>query len=591
MRRIFLVFICFLSLKVFAQTRYADSLKNLLEDESSAIKRFDLINKIIEDEVNSGANMDTALVFQMLRSASSLHNDSLLAITYNMAGSYNGRKGDYAIALEYLFKAIPLAEKAGDKRRISSIYFDISLTYIILKNTKEALYYNLKGRENLPDKTMPVYDFMVAQFDRNMIRYYLLQNMPDSALPYAQHLVQEGIIVQKPVIRLPSLFLAGAVYAQLNKKDTAELYFTSAADLADSINSLGLKWTNDKYFIPYLLKAGRIKEAGDRARRLYNLGEENNNWDVKLTGAGFLRTIFERTNEPDSAYYFSLKELSIKDSVFNENNINKEQVLAFNEKLRKIEEQSQLEIRQRETKQKIVLGLISFGIIMLIILFLSQLRERRKEMEQKLASQRERISRELHDNVGSQLSYITGNIDWLIDSKGFLSPEEEAKKLSIVSETSKNIVSDLRETIWVIKKESIRLDELSDKLKSHLQEQTEVYPEIEVEIIEDIKKNYDFLPTESLNTYRICQEAINNIVKHAQATKIVLKIISDKDRDYLFTISDNGNGFDMQIQKEGHYGLMNMTQRAKETGAKLSIHSEPGKGTTVTLFKPSKSGS
>jgi len=128
-------------------------------------------------------------------------------------------------------------------------------------------------------------------------------------------------------------------------------------------------------------------------------------------------------------------------------------------------------------------------------------------------------------------------------------------------------------------------------LKSHLQEQTEVYPEIEVEIIEDIKKNYDFLPTESLNTYRICQEAINNIVKHAQATKIVLKIISDKDRDYLFTISDNGNGFDMQIQKEGHYGLMNMTQRAKETGAKLSIHSEPGKGTTVTLFKPSKSGS
>lgn len=590
MRRIFLVFICFFAVNVFAQTRYADSLKNLLEEEGSPTTRFDLINKILEDEVNSGANMDTALFVEMLRSASNLRNDSLLAISYNMAGSYNARKGDYPAALEYLFKAIPLAEKAPDKRRISSLYFDISLVYIILKNMKEAIYYNLKGRDNLPDKSTPVYDFMVAQFDRNMVRYYLLKNMPDSALSYAQHLVKEGIIVRKPVIRLPSLFLAGAVYAELNKNDSAELYFTKAANLADSINSIGLKWTNDKYLIPYLLKADRIQEAKDRASLLFNLGEKNNNWDVKLSGAGFLRTVFEKMNQPDSAYYFSLKELAIKDSVFNENNINKEQVLAFNEKLRKIEEQSQLEIRQREAKQKIVLGLITFGIIMLIILFLSQLRKRRKEMEHKLASQRDRISRELHDNVGSQLSYITGNIDWLIDSKGFLSPEEEAKKLSIVSETSKNIVSDLRETIWVIKKESIRLDELSDKLKSHLQEQVEVYPEIEVEITEDIKKNYDFLPTESLNTYRICQEAINNIVKHAEATKIVLKIISDKDRDYLFTISDNGKGFDAQIQKEGHYGLVNMTQRAKETGAILSIHAEPGHGTTVTLFKSSKQG-
>ncbi len=585
MKGIFPVLICFASILCTAQTKYADSLKKLLPNESAPESRFNLINKILEEEVNSGANIDTSMCIEMLRLAHILKNDSLLAIGYNMAGSYNGRKGDYAAALEYMFKALPLAEKANDKRRISSLYFDISLTYIILKNTHEAFYYNMKGGENLPDKSSPLYDFMAAQYDRNMVRYYLLVNKPDSSLPYVKHLLERGIKLRTPVIRLPSLFLSGAAYSQLGKKDSADLYFKSAVSFSDSLSSLGLKWTNDKYYIPYLLTNGKIDEAKKRAYLLLKLGEEHKNWDVRLTAAGFLRTAFDKAHEDDSAYYFSMAEMAMKDSVFSQNNINKIQVLSFNEKLHNIEEQRQLDIKEKQRQQNLELSLIGVGIIVLIIFFIYQSRKRRTEMQNKLANQRDRISKELHDNVGSQLSYISGNIDWLIDSKGFLSKEEEMKKLSVVSETSKNIVNDLRETIWVIKKEYIKLDELSDRLKSYLQEQISVYPDVEVEIMEDIKKNYNFLPTESLNTYRICQEAITNIIKHAQASKIILKIMSDKETDYLFSITDNGKGFETQKSKVGHYGFLNMKQRAKDAGAKLSIHSEKGNGTTVTLVK------
>ncbi len=206
-------------------------------------------------------------------------------------------------------------------------------------------------------------------------------------------------------------------------------------------------------------------------------------------------------------------------------------------------------------------------------------------MENKLATQRERISRELHDNVGSQLSYISGNIDLLIDSKDFLSKEDEIRKLLLVSDTSKNLVSDLRETIWVIKKESITLEEFSDRLKSFLQDQIVLSPDIDFEIIESIKKDYRFQPTESLNTYRICQEAINNSIKHSSANKIVLKIFSDAEKNYYFSISDNGKGFDTLIKKDGHYGLENMQQRAKEVGAEITIESELGKSTTVIIQK------
>ncbi len=581
---LFILFIA-LSTDCYAQPKYSDSLNNQLEKTFSPISRFDLINKILEHKVNNGENIDTALCLEMVRLAQNLGNDSLLAIGYNMAGSYTGRKGDYPTALEYLFKAIPLAEKVKDKRRISSLYFDIALTYVILQNPRETYYYNLKGKENLPEKSNPLYDFMAAQFNRNMVRYYLLSSKPDSALPYVQHLEQEGRTSKMPVISLPSLFLSGAVYALLGKKDSAEFYFKAAVSFSDSISSIGLKWTNDRYYIPYLLNNGRYEEAKIRAFNLIKLGEQHHNPDVQLTAAGFLRMIYDKSHQSDSAYYFSRVELSMKDSVFNENNLNKEQALAFNEKLRNIEEQRQIEIRKKQNEQNLLLVIIAFCIVSLILLFIYQLRKRRREMENKLATQRERISRELHDNVGSQLSYISGNIDLLIDSKDFLSKEDEIRKLLLVSDTSKNLVSDLRETIWVIKKESITLEEFSDRLKSFLQDQIVLSPDIDFEIIENIKKDYRFQPTESLNTYRICQEAINNSIKHSLANKIVLKIFSDAEKNYYFSISDNGKGFDPLIKKDGHYGLENMKQRAKEVGAEITIESELGKSTTVIIQK------
>jgi signal transduction histidine kinase len=588
MKKASLIVISLISFYCSAQTRFVDSLKNVLGKEQNQVVKFDLINQILENEVNTGANIDTSLCIRMVQLAQNLNSDSLLAIGYNMVGSFNGRKGDYSTALEYLFKALPLAERSKDKRRISSIYFDISLTYIIIGKPKEARYYNLKGKDNLPDSSNKLYDFMASQFDRNMVRYYLLMNHLDSTLPYLQHLELEAQLLKTPVVVLPSLFLSGAAYARLNNKDSAEFYFNKAAAFSDSIKSVGLKWTNDRYYIPYLLQNGRLKEAKKRAIDLLQLGEENSNWDVRLTAASFLRAVYERLNQPDSAYHFSKLELLMKDSVFSQNNINKEETLAFNEKLKTMEDQHLAEMRKRQNEENLSFSIIGAAAVILAITFLYYLRARRKDTENKLAKQRERISRELHDNIGSQLTYISGNIDWLIDSRGSLSDEEEIKKLNVVSETSKNIVGDLREAIWTIKKESIKLEELSDRIKYFLREQLALYPEIGMEITEEIKKDYHLDPDESLNAYRICQEAISNCAKHAQCSGIVLKIYSDARIKYHFSISDNGNGFNQQVQREGHYGLANMSARAKEIGAKLTIESKPGRGTVITILKKTK---
>jgi signal transduction histidine kinase len=217
-----------------------------------------------------------------------------------------------------------------------------------------------------------------------------------------------------------------------------------------------------------------------------------------------------------------------------------------------------------------------------------QLRSRKLEMKQQLVNERERISRELHDNIGSQLSYISNNIDWLSETQGSFSKEEETKRLAIVNDTAKNLVADLRETIWAMKKDAITLDELADKLKSLLQSQCILKPQMDVVITENIGKNTRLSPTEALNIFRTCQEAVVNSIKHSQSEKIMLIIESNNRTDYSFTIEDNGRGFEQQKFYNNHYGLENMKHRAKESDATLVISSEQGKGTKVVISKISQ---
>src|SRR6185437_5997792 len=138
----FTLFICLLVYNSNAQTEYPDSLKEALSDTTKPIDRFDLLNKMIDyNDATQGNLQDTSIGLQMHRIAQQLKNDSLLAISTNVLGNYFRGKGDMPTALDYFFKAIPLAEKAKDKRRISSIYFDIAECYWNLQNFEECYKY------------------------------------------------------------------------------------------------------------------------------------------------------------------------------------------------------------------------------------------------------------------------------------------------------------------------------------------------------------------------------------------------------------------------------------------------------------------
>ena len=94
------------------------------------------------------------------------------------------------------------------------------------------------------------------------------------------------------------------------------------------------------------------------------------------------------------------------------------------------------------------------------------------------------------------------------------------------------------------------------------------------------------LPAEvQVAAYRVCQEALNNIAKHARASKVEIYEIylNQEDAAIELRISDDGRGFDPEQTASGHYGLSMMRERAEAVGALLSIASEPGHGTDLTF--------
>ena len=86
--------------------------------------------------------------------------------------------------------------------------------------------------------------------------------------------------------------------------------------------------------------------------------------------------------------------------------------------------------------------------------------------------------------------------------------------------------------------------------------------------------------------FRIYQETLTNIIRHAKATKVSVRL--DQDGDWLvMTVSDNGRGIsEDEMASTKSLGLLGMRERAMLVGGELSLHGEPGKGTTVTLRVP-----
>ena len=207
------------------------------------LERFTATITYLENVQNEeGDAIDSAICIDLQKMAMQLKNDSLLAISYNWISTYFASKGKSNEEIEYLYKALPLAEKYNDKRRISSIYFDLYSAYGGLGKKVEAYEFNKKGGENLPDKTSPKYDYMLVQYQQRMVRFFKDRKQLDSALFYAQLSNQTAERINTNLKKYQTLLGLASVYRDMKEPELTTVYFRKAQAIAQNFKGLEAKF-------------------------------------------------------------------------------------------------------------------------------------------------------------------------------------------------------------------------------------------------------------------------------------------------------------------------------------------------------------
>jgi signal transduction histidine kinase len=255
-------------------------------------------------------------------------------------------------------------------------------------------------------------------------------------------------------------------------------------------------------------------------------------------------------------------------------------------------------VAEAKQKNEIIIGISLLAFFITLIAFLiyrqQKLKHRQQEQEfelksaisqienqNKLQEQRLNISRDLHDNIGSQLTFIISSVDNVkyafdIDNKKL------DDKLTNISSFAKETIVELRDTIWAMNSNEITFEDLESRINNFIEKAKEAKDEIQFSFATDADlKDTKLTSIEGMNIYRTIQEAINNAIKYANATTIAIAV-KRKEKQTQIAIQDNGIGFDEAIIVKGN-GLKNMQKRIEDIGGKFSLESS-NLGTTINIF-------
>jgi len=202
-----------------------------------------------------------------------------------------------------------------------------------------------------------------------------------------------------------------------------------------------------------------------------------------------------------------------------------------------------------------------------------------------VAEERSRMARELHDSIAQGIHGITYSLRTL---KTELKDNPRGLEIhGYLEETAANTLKELRRLVAELNPSPLEDHNLDEALRLHC----DLFARRQQL---DLSLNLDYdgslSPEQEVALYRIAQEALANIQKHAAASKVQVTLRSTPDSgsesapaETVLTISDNGRGFDVSQKKQNGNGLLNMAARARQNGGSFAATSQPGRGTTVTV--------
>jgi signal transduction histidine kinase/ligand-binding sensor domain-containing protein len=199
-------------------------------------------------------------------------------------------------------------------------------------------------------------------------------------------------------------------------------------------------------------------------------------------------------------------------------------------------------------------------------------------IKQTIQVERERISRDLHDNLGAQANAIFYGTEQLKKHNG-----HEQNLVDELHDTAGDMLTVLRETLWAMRITQVGAAELWLRILNFAKKMGPYYSNLKIEI-SGSPPRVSLNASMALNLVLIVQEAVTNAIRHADPSVITISSFSSA-HSWQIEIADDGKGFDTELadKKRESYGIENMKERANQSGIGFRINSLPGTGTKVFL--------
>lgn len=506
--------------------------------------------------LNRTARMEELMknYFDLIRLAEAARDTIGMARGTAGIGNVNLKLKKFDEALTWYHRALALMQNSVYKRKLSFIYNNIGITFYHLQTEDSAFHYISQG----------------VQYSRED------QNLTNLA---------------------NALFLYAGMKAEFKHLPEAEAAFKEAINVRKRIGDIYYLITDMGQVALFYANTGQTEKGIALCREGLALAEANGqsyaniNSLYEVLGRNYLAAGNYKAYS-DVLY----KQLGLKDSIYKQSSAQAMAEMNAKYELQKKENtiiQQRFDLLSKNYQLYGSLALLLVAVVAAFIIFrqykrkqalrlrlLQEEESRKAERAVMLAeeTERKRIAADLHDSLGAYAASIASNIDHLRQSTTL----ENRQVLQELKGNAQAIVSQLSDTIWVLKKDALSLTSISDRLKLFIQKITPSYPQVTIDVCEEIKTDYLLPPAQAFHLFQIIKEAVNNALRHSRCTQVAIKVIGNEG--WRLIIHDDGSGMlQSTMVAEGGNGIINMKARAEESGWRIQWQTGQPKGTSVII--------
>jgi two-component system, NarL family, sensor kinase len=609
-------------------TPMVDSLLMEMKNEPSDSVKSSILYELSFEYTSIDLDSSRLFADQSLAIASKLNDSYLLCRASSIYGLIALREGNYTKALTVFDSLLSYSINEGYENITSSIYNNLGIIYKQMGNYEAAIAHYLKGAEK-DIKNGFLYGAAAKQ--ANIGNLYFTINDKERGIEYsrkAQKLFKK--IDHKSGEALMYNNIAAAYYL-MDKLDSAIFNFEKSlvinkleqntSEISRNLNNLGVISSKNGEFnkaISYHSEAlGIWKQIGNKREESVVLGNLGTDYGLSgdlESGVAYLKNaleiskklnippviqdqyaalaeVYESNKQFDEAIEYYKKHYSLKDSLFNAERVDQVNELNIKyeaeKKDREISEQKLAITSQEQTLHQqrnwiitIAISIVALVVILILVIRNYKIGKKTLEKEQEVKSmnamivgeekERSRIAKELHDGVAGSLAAIKMRLE----NANLGKQVEVNESISLLTQTSREV----REISHNLMPEMLNKQGLLEGINNYL---ANIQSASNLKIdFQEFGMKERLVPHLELTIYRILQELITNIVKHAGATEVIVQL--SRVADLLsITVEDDGKG--MNTMKSDGIGIEGIKSRLGYINGKLNIDSEEGKGTSAYI--------